>query len=61
MDCGACVRACSMGVDLRTFTYKLVEDARELFDYMAGLDLEHVPPLMDFNSSDSDNFITEPE
>ncbi len=61
VDCGACVRACSMGVDLRTFTYKLVEDARELFDYMAGLDLEHVPPLMDFNSSDSDNFITEPE
>jgi hypothetical protein len=50
-----------MGVDLRTFTYKLVEDANALFDYTAGLDLEHVPPLMDFNASDSDSFITEPE
>ncbi|MHC4593486.1 MAG: 4Fe-4S dicluster domain-containing protein [Planctomycetota bacterium] len=60
-DCGACVRACPMGVDLRTFTYGLVKDAKELFGYTAGLDLEHVPPLMDFNTSDSDSFITEPE
>jgi ferredoxin len=61
VDCGACVRACSMGVDLRTFTYKLVEDAGELFDYTAGLDLEQIPPLSEFNASDSDSFITEPE
>jgi len=61
VDCGACVRACSMGVDLRTFTYKLIEDAGELFDYTAGLDLEQIPPLMDFNASDSNSFITEPE
>ena len=59
-DCGACVRACPMGVDLRTFTYGLVKDAKELFGYTAGLDLEHVPPLTEFNTSDSDNFITEP-
>jgi hypothetical protein len=50
-----------MGVDLRTFTYKLVKDAKELFDYTAGLDLERVPPLIEFNVDDSDNFITEPE
>ncbi|MHC4890713.1 MAG: 4Fe-4S binding protein [Planctomycetota bacterium] len=61
VDCGACVRACPMGVDLRTFTYKVVEDANELFDYTAGLDLEQTPPLIEFSASDSDNFITEPE
>ncbi len=61
VDCGACVRACSMGVDLRTFTYKLIEDANSLFDYTAGLDLEQTPPLMDFNARDSNSFITEPE
>lgn len=61
VDCGACVRACPVGIDLRTFTYKLVEEANELFNYTAGLDLEQVPPLMEFNASDSDNFITEPE
>ena len=61
VDCGACVRACSMGVDLRTFTYKLVKDAQELFDYTAGLNLEQVPPLLEFNDGDPENFITEPE
>ena len=50
-----------MDVDLRTFTYKLVEDAKELFAYTAGLDLEQVPPLMEFSTNDLDNFITEPE
>jgi len=61
VDCGACVRACPMGVDLRTFTYKLVTDAEELFDHVAGLDLEQAPPLRVFDPNDSDNFITEPE
>ncbi len=61
VDCGACVRACKMGVDLRTFTYKLVRDAAELFDYTPGLDLEAAPPLITFDPGDSDSFITEPE
>jgi ferredoxin len=52
VDCGACVRACNMGVDLRTFTYKLVKDAEELFDYAAGLDLEQVPPLTGFSATE---------
>ena len=61
VDCGACVRACPMGIDLRTFSYKLVKDAKELFDYTAGLDLEKAPPLREFSANDSDHFITEPE
>ena len=60
VDCGACVRACPMGIDLRTFTYGLVKDAKDSFGYTAGRDLEQVPPLMEFSASDSDNFITEP-
>jgi hypothetical protein len=50
-----------MDVDLRTFTYKLVADAKELFGHVAGLDIEQAPLLRVFNSDDSDNFITEPE
>ena len=61
VDCGACVRACPMGIDLRTFTYKLVADAEELFGHVAGLDLEQSPALRTFNADDSDSFITEPE
>lgn len=61
VDCGACVRACPVGVDLRTFTYKLVRDAKELFGYTAGLDLEEAPLLMAFRADDPEHFITEPE
>ncbi len=61
VDCGACVRACPVGIDLRTFTYKVVKDAKDLFDFTAGLDIEQAPPLTEFSSSDSDSFITEPE
>lgn len=61
VDCGACVRACPMGVDLRTFTYKLVKDADELFGYTPGLDIEAPPPLTVFAADDPENFITEPE
>jgi len=61
VDCGACVRACNMGVDLRMFTYKLVADAKELFDCTAGVDLEQPPPLAAFSAGDPERFITEPE
>ncbi len=61
VDCGACVRACPVGIDLRTFTYKVVKDAKDLFGFTVGLDIEQAPPLTEFSSSDSDSFITEPE
>ena len=61
VDCGACVRACPVGIDLRTFTYGLVEDAEQSFGYTAGLDLEQLAPLIGFSSEDPENFITEPE
>ncbi len=60
VDCGACVRACSMGVDLRTFTYKLVKEAEELFSYIPGLDIDGAPPLTVFDAKDPENFITDP-
>ncbi len=61
VDCGVCVRACPMGIDLRLFTYKLVKDAEQLFDYTAGIDLDQAPPLVAFTPGDPENFITEPE
>ena len=60
VDCGACVRACPMGIDLRTFTYKLVKDVRELFGYEAGISLDELPPLTTFMLEDKQEFITEP-
>ncbi len=61
VDCGACVRACPMGIDLRIFTYGLVKDARESFGYTPGLDLDEVPLLRGFGDDDPEGFITDPE
>lgn len=45
VDCGACDRACPMGIDLRTLTHRMVKDVREVYDYTAGVSLEEKPPL----------------
>jgi ferredoxin len=60
VGCNACVRACPMGIDLGTFTQKLVKDVQELFQYTPGLPLEEPPPLCTFKADDSQDFITEP-
>jgi len=46
-----------MGVDLRTFTRKLVKDVKELFEYEAGMDAEEVPPLGTFKVDDPNEFV----
>lgn len=60
VECDACVRACPMGIDLRTFTKKIAADVRELFGFTPGFDLETPPPLVTFTDGDSQEFITEP-
>jgi formate dehydrogenase (coenzyme F420) beta subunit len=59
--CDACVRACPMGVDLRTFTRKLAKDARELFEFDIGSSKESESLLSTFTEKDSDGFITNPD
>jgi len=57
LDCGACARACPMGIDLRTLSRKLQKDVRELFDYEPGMDVEAAPALGSYRQDDSDKFI----
>lgn len=57
LDCGACVRACPMHIDLRALVKKLEKDVRELYSYEAGLHLETVPPLATFQPDDPQEFI----
>jgi len=57
VDCGACERACPMGVDLRKLNKKLEKDVEELFGYKAGLSLEELPPLATFRPEDPQDFI----
>jgi formate dehydrogenase (coenzyme F420) beta subunit len=57
VDCGACERACPMGVDLRVLNKKLEGDVEKLFDYKAGLSLEKSPPLAAYKTDDQQEFI----
>ncbi|NVM20145.1 MAG: 4Fe-4S dicluster domain-containing protein [Desulfobacterales bacterium] len=56
-DCGACERACPMGIRVRQFTKKLEKDVLELFDYEAGMTLEARPPLDAYRPDDPGDFI----
>ncbi len=56
-DCGACVEACPMGINVRDFTRKLNKDALELFGWEAGLDLTKRPPLDAYSPQDPNDFI----
>jgi formate dehydrogenase subunit beta len=61
VGCGACARACPMGIDLTVFTEKLGMDVREMFGYVPGLSKETQPPLCTYKMEDGQDFITNPE
>ena len=56
-DCGACERACPMGIKIREFTKKLNKDCLELYGWEAGLSLDQRPPLDTYRSDDPQDFI----
>ena len=57
VDCGACDRACPMGIDLRKLTKKIEKDVQELFHYRAGMSVENIPLLATFNPDDPQEFV----
>jgi formate dehydrogenase subunit beta len=61
VNCGACARACPMGVDLMSLTKKIEKDMNELYEYIAGMDIEELAPFSTFNEDDPQEFITEPD
>ncbi len=56
-DCGACVEACPMDINVRDFTRKLNKDCFEMFGWEAGLDLNKRPPLDVYSPDDPNDFI----
>lgn len=61
VDCGACVRACPMDVDLRQFAHFLIDEVKQRYGYEPGLALEEPTLLGIFESDDKQEFMTEPE
>lgn len=58
--CGACERACPVGVDIRKLNRKLLKDVKDLFGHEAGLRLDEVSPLATFSPDDPEHFIVNP-
>ena len=56
-DCGACVRSCPVGINVRTLTKKLEKDCLEFFDWEAGMTTEERPPLDTYKPDDPEQFI----
>jgi len=56
-DCGACDRACPMGINLRRITRKMVREVKDLFGYEAGLKVGVKPALADFKADDPQPFL----
>jgi len=57
VDCGACERACPMGINLRLLTRKLVKDVKELYNAEAGVNMEDKPALATFTADDPEAFL----
>jgi ferredoxin len=56
-DCGACERACPMGISVRQFTKKLEKDVLEFYGYEAGMATDARPPLDVYRPDDRGDFI----
>lgn len=56
-DCGACERACPVGINMRLLTRKLNKDCFELYGWETGLTLDQRPALDTFKPEDSNEFI----
>ena len=56
-DCGACERACPVGINMRLLTRKLEMDCLEQFGWEAGLSLDQRPALDVYQANDPEAFI----
>ena len=56
-DCGACERACPVGIKVRLLTKKLEKDCLALFRWEAGLSPDTRPPLDTYKPEDPEDFI----
>jgi formate dehydrogenase subunit beta len=56
-SCGECERVCPMGIPLRKLNNKMADDLRELYDFVAGVDLDKPLPFRTYRQEDTDDFI----
>jgi ferredoxin len=59
-ECGACERACPMGIDVRLLARKLCVEVEDLYGYRPGEAIDSIPVLSSFAMDDPQDFVTEP-
>jgi len=57
VDCGACVSACPVDLDLRIMNKKVEKEVKERFDYTAGLDINEKPAMASYCENEKQDFI----
>ncbi|MBI4722386.1 MAG: 4Fe-4S dicluster domain-containing protein [Candidatus Stahlbacteria bacterium] len=57
VGCGACSRACPMGVNLAPLGIRIEKEIKDRFGYIAGLDITATPPLATYKEDDKQEFI----
>jgi ferredoxin len=56
-DCGACERACPVGIPLHSLSKKMAEIVQELFEYQAGTDKDALPLMAAYESKEAEDLI----
>lgn len=59
VECGACDRACPMGVNQLLLIRKINKDVEDMYGYEAGIRVEDTPALSTFNPDDPQAFLVE--
>jgi formate dehydrogenase subunit beta len=57
VECGACERACPMGLDLLLLNRKIAREVEERFGYVTGLDVDERPAMADYREDEKQDFI----
>jgi len=57
VECGACERACPMGLNLLLLNRKVAREVEERFGYITGIDSGEKPAMADFREGEKQDFI----
>jgi len=57
VDCGACVSACPVDLNLRIMNKKVEKEIKDRFDFTAGLDINEKPAMATYCENEKQDFI----
>ena len=57
VECGACERACPMGLNLLLLNRKVAKEIEERFGYVTGINAGEKPAMADFREEEKQDFI----